>query len=332
MQQLMSHVFRYRIVTATVAACLLTAASAGAQGVGTAVLPLTVRVGPVSASIGFEVSAQAEFATTAGGVTLFAAYAPNGPLLARFPFLPPFVVDSDSSTPVPWNFNGIPPGTYYIALIYGVVTTTNIPDSQWTQLVVPGACTAAPGVGTVDRQVAGVEPNTVRLYMSTFGGCATSYLVEVGTTPGAANVASFESIGVLLTAGGVPPGNYYVRVRGRNQFGIGPYSPVLPLSVPGCSAQWMEIGSEMTASVVGHQVTLTWTPPTPAPVVGGPVTYYELARLNGGTPGSPPARILIPVTTTSVSTTLPSGTYAVGLYAGNTCRSDSLGSILFDVP
>jgi hypothetical protein len=320
------------LATVSVTACLLTATSAQAQ-IGTAVSPVNVFGDASLVSIGFSDTSQANAADSHGGVTLFAAYAPNGPLVVRLPFLPPYQVDSDSSTPAPWIFRGVPPATYYVALIYGVVDAPNIPDEAWTPLVVPGPCTGLPGMGLVDRESAGVEPGTVRLFVSAFGGCATSYLVEAGTIPGAANAASFEHTGgVLLSVSGVPPGIYYVRVRGRNQFGLGPYSSVLPVSVPDCPAMWTELGSDLTATVVGHQVTLTWTPPVPAPQVGGPITYYELAHLNDGSPESPPQRILIPVTQNSFSTTVPPGTYAVGLFAGNSCRSDAVASVLFNVP
>jgi hypothetical protein len=328
MPRLRSHSW---LATAAVTACVLTATSAGAQ-VGTAVSPLNVLGDPNIVTIGFSDTSQSNAATSYGGVTLFAAYAPNGPLLVRLPFLPPYLVDSDSSTPVPWRFSGVPPGTYYIALVYGVVDAPSIPDAAWTPLVVPGACSGPPGMGLVDRQSAGVEPGTVRLFLSALGGCATSYLVEAGTSPGAANLASFEHTGVLLSASGAPAGSYYVRVRGRNQFGIGPYSSVLPVSVPDCPPEWTEIGSDLSATVVGHQVTLTWTPPVPAPQVGGPITYYELAQLNDGSPESPPQRFLIPVTLNSFSATVPSGTYAVGLFAGNSCRSDAVASVLVNVP
>lgn len=59
--------------------------------------------------------------------------------------------------------------------------------------------------------------------MPAFGGCAGGFLVEAGSTPGASNIASFEQGGVLRDGTGVPAGNYYFRVRAKNQFGIGPY-------------------------------------------------------------------------------------------------------------
>ena len=334
MQRLIARNSWHRLAAATAAACLLTAASAAAQ-VGTAVTPLIVQGVRAAAFIGFSGIAQSDVATAAGGVTLFTAYVPNGPLLARLPIPPPFLVDPDSSTPSGWQFYGVPPGTYYVAVVYGIVAAPSIAATDWVRLVVPGVCTGAPGLGMVDRRSAEAEPSTVRLFLATFGGCATSYLVEAGTSPGVANVASIETSQFLLSAVGVPTGSYYVRVRGRNEFGIGPYSAVLPVSVPGgCPPELTEIGSVLTAAVVGHQVTLTWTPPVPAPQ-GGPITYYELARLDGRPPGSPTLPFLLPGTARSFTATVPSGTYAVGLYAGNACWSSGptgIASVSFTVP
>jgi hypothetical protein len=332
MQRLFSPRSWHRLATATAAACLLTAASAAAQ-VGTAVTPLNVQGYPNrSVAIGFSDEAQANAATAAGGVTLFSAHVPNGPLLARLALFPPFVSDPESGIPFRWNFSGVPPGSYYVAVVYGIVDAPSIPVAHWTRLVVPGACTGAPGVASVERRSPDAEPSSVQLLLTNAGGCATSYLVDVGTSPGATNVASFEHAGILLSATGVPAGSYYVRVRGRNQFGIGPHSAVLPLRVPGCLPEPVEIGSELTATVAGQQVTLTWTAPVPAPQYGGPITYYELARLDGSSPLSPPVPFLFPVTASRFTATVPSGTYAVGLYAGNACWSSPIASVAFTVP
>ena len=102
--------------------------------------------------------------------------------------------------------------------------------------------------------------------------------------------------------------------------------------MPACPPGWTELGSNLTATVVGNHVTLTWTTPTPAPQVGGPITYYELAHVNGGPPSTPPPRYLVPTGATSFSATVPSGHYVVALFAGNNCRSDTVASVIFDIP
>ena len=55
-------------------------------------------------------------------------------------------------------------------------------------------------MGLVDRDVAGVEPNAVRLFLSTIGGCTTSFLFEAGASPGATDVASLAQSSQVLSA------------------------------------------------------------------------------------------------------------------------------------
>lgn len=330
MHPIRSHISWRRLVAVFAAACLLTAAPADAQVVGTAIRPLTVQADIGFAYIGFGPDPnQWTSAEALGGVTLFASTAPNGPVLVRLPFLPPFESD-ELLTPPGWGFPGVPPGTYYVALIYGIVNTIDIPAEYWTQLVVPGTCTTVPGIGLANRDLAGVTPDTVRVFLSAFGGCATSYLVEAGTSPGATNVASFEQPGVLVNAGGVPSGDYYLRVRGRNQFGVGPISAVLPVSVPACPSEKPGEVDAITATVLGHDVTLNWTPAAAPP--GRPITYYEFALLDVAPSGTPPLRYLVPGAATSLSTTLPSATYRVLIYSGNACGSESGAIVSFKVP
>ncbi len=72
--------------------------------------------------------------TSAGGVTLFAAASPNGAILARVPYFPPFIPDPDElNYTYGWTYFGVPPGTYYVAVILGVVATPNIAASDWTR-------------------------------------------------------------------------------------------------------------------------------------------------------------------------------------------------------
>lgn len=319
-----------RLAALALTVCLVNAAAAGAQAIGTPVNGLNLKSEASDVYIGLESTAQAEFGNTAGGLTLFASYAPNGPALVRLPFPAPFYVDPDGGFPPGWSFQGVPPGLYYVVMIYGIVATPNVPAQAWRPLPVTAGCTTAPGLGLVDRQSAGVSSGDVRLFMSAVGGCATSYLVEAGTTPGGSNVASFEQAGVLLAAPAVPPGNYYVRVRGKNQFGVGPYSAVLPVSVPDCVAEGPDEIDNLKATVVGPVVTLTWTAPVTPP--GRPITYYELARLDGVPAGQPPPRILIPSAVTSFSATVPPGTYTISLFAGNACGTGTTDALRFTVP
>ena len=221
------------------------------------------------------------------------------------------------------------PGTYYVAVILGVVATPNIAASDWTAVVVPGGCSGPPGIGLATQEAAGTGPNDVRLRPASWGGCGSSFLVEVGTSPGSANVGTFTLAGGVLAASAVPPGNYYVRVRGQNQFGLGPHSAVLPVSVPACTTIVMA-DYQLTATVNGSQVTLNWTPGPPP--LGGPATFYEVAIFAPSVPLEAWPRVLLPTPATSISASVPSGAYRIALVAGNSCGTWFAGTTTFTVP
>ena len=320
---------RARLAIAALAICALTAADAAAQ-IGRPFTPLIVLTDVNAAMVGIYVGRDTiDEMTAAGGITVFASMSPNGPLVASVPYLPPFNAPINELDPVyTWSFFGVPAGTYYVAIVLGVVQTPNIPNNAWTQVVVPGGCTSPPGTGLVTRAAAG-GPANVRLQLAAWGGCSTSYLVEAGTTPGGTNVLSFEQPGDALTASNVPAGNYYVRVRGRNALGTGRHSAVLPVAVPACTTL-DEAEYDFQASVAGNQVTLTWTPgPTPP---GGPITFYEVAVFQPSSPIEAWPHFLLPSLAPSVTTTLPSGSHRLALIAGNRCGTFLAGMVLFTVP
>jgi hypothetical protein len=299
--------------------------------IGTAFKPLAIQTSPNSALIqiytGQNTLAQM---TSAGGVTLFAAASPNGAILARLPYFPPFIPDpNELNYTYGWGYFGVPPGTYYVAVILGVVATPNIAASDWTAVVVPGGCTSAPGIGLATREVTGAGPNDVRLRLASWGGCASTFVVEAGTSPGSANVGTFSIPGGVLAASAVPAGNYYVRVRGQNQFGLGPQSAVLPVSVPACTTV-DQTDYQLTPAVNGSQVTLTWTPGAPPP--GGPPTYYEIAIFAPSVPLEAWPRVLLATPVTSITASVPPGPYTVALVAGNGCGSWLAGLATFTVP
>jgi hypothetical protein len=323
----------FGLATAALVASVLTAAEAGAQ-VGTAFKPLAVQTGPNYASIRVYVHTlthNIQQMNSAGGVTVFAAASPNGAILARIPYFAPFRgPDPEQDSTYGWSYVGVPPGTYYVAVILGVVATPNIPASDWTAVVVPGACNTPPGIGLANREATGTGPNDVRLRVASWGGCASNFLVEVGTSPGSANVGTFSVPGGVLAASAVPAGSYYVRVRGQNQFGIGPPSAVFPVSVPACAPIVQPIPDLLTATVSGNQVTLNWTPGPPQP--GGPPTFYEIALFAPSVPLEAWPRVLLPTLATSISASVPSGPYTVALVAGNSCGWWLAGTRAFTVP
>ena len=265
------------------------------------------------------------------GATLFASSAPGGPLLARVPLLPPYQMDLEAGILPTFRFNGVPPGNYFVVMISGVVGTPTVPPSAWTQMVVSGSCSAAPGIGFVGRD-SGQGPGTLRLFLASGDGCASTYELEAGTTPGASNIGTFTNLGQSLVVPTPPPGVYYVRARGRNAFGAGALSDVLPIAVPDCNpslGQRPPDGpSNLHATVVGNNVTLTWTQSPGGP----PQTFQELLLLHLRVGAQPIPTLLFPATATSVSATVPSGLYHVAILGGNACGKSDGDAVQFTVP
>jgi hypothetical protein len=111
----------------------------------------------------------------------------------------------------------------------------------------------------------------------TTGGALTTYVIEAGTAPGLTNLTSFATgnTQTSMVFTGVPPGVYYLRIRGRNSLGTG-----LPSNeVAATSGALPNAPSALNATVVGSTVTLSWSPPT----AGEPVTTYVLEA--GSAPG-----------------------------------------------
>ena len=266
------------------------------------------------------------------GATLFASGSPGGALLARVPLLPPYQYNAEAGLSPIYNFNGVPPGTYYLVLVSGVVGAPAVPNSAWRQVVVSGGCPAAvPGIGSVVRDT-GAAPGTLGLFLASGDGCGTSYELQAGTAPGAGNIGTFTGLLQALTVPTPPPGVYYVRARGRNAFGAGEWSDVLPISVPNCVEALGQRPPDgpflLKASVVGNNVTLTWTQSA-----GGPSQIFqELLLFHQRVGAQPVPTILLPGNISSVSAAVPSGVYSVGILGGNACGKSDIDNIQFTVP
>lgn len=266
-----------------------------------------------------------EIAEADGGATLFASSSPAGPIIARVPLPPPYEYDPDVRI-VTFAFRGVPPGTYYVVMVSGNVGATNAPASAWRRVIVSGVCTGVPGIGSVARDN-GEAPGTVRLFLSSGDGCATTFDLDLGSTPGGRELGTLSNLGQLLVAATPPAGQYYVRVRGRNAFGVGPYSNVLPISVPSCIADWQPATSS-AVSVVGNNVTLSWAPSPGTP----PLTFQELWFVRPRPPNQDPPTILLPGGVTSVSGAVPAGQYVISIQGGTACGKASMATFTFTVP
>src|SRR5262249_47402835 len=126
---------------------------------------------------------------------------------------------STGNTATSFSANGVGSGVYYVRVRATNTSGTSSPSNE-AILTVGNGCAAPPGTPT--GLVATAIGTTVILTWSAASG-ATSYVVEAGATPGAANLANSDlgSAATSYTAQNVGRGRYYVRIRGKNACGIG---------------------------------------------------------------------------------------------------------------
>ena len=210
---------------------------------------------------------------------------------------------------------GIPNGTYvgftsnsreYVSEIFDNIRCTTTCSSATavvtgTPIVVTGA--GAFGASDVAELVTGVDfgldvrneapgaPTNLQALTTTFNvqltwmaptpsatGVATSYIVEAGLSPGTTIVSIPVSTSSYLAVG-VPPGAYYVRVRGVNAAGVGPPSNEVVLVVAASGASLPEPPTNAVAFLSGGLLTMTWAPATAG---GRPTDYLVEAGTSTG--------------------------------------------------
>lgn len=135
----------------------------------------------------------------------------------------------------------------------------------------------------------------------------TAYVLEAGSASGLSNMARVNTGAARSFTVDVPPGTFYVRVRGINAVGVS--QPSNEVVVTGRGAP--ERPGTLRASGSGNSVTLRWSAPSSgtAPAgyiveVGSAAGLSNIGRFNVGA-------------TTTLSTTVPPGTYYVRVRAYN---------------
>ena len=167
-------------------------------------------------------------------------------------------------------------------------------------LVAPGAPTA------LAAAVSG--PNVALTWTTpTAGDPPTSYVLEAGSASGLADLANSDtgSSTPALTATGVAPGTYFVRVRARNASGTSAPSNEIIVTIAGPCATVAGPPTGLGATVSGAAVTLTWLAPN-----GGcaPTSYLIEA---GSAPG---LSNLASVPTGNTATVFSAGNVGGGVY------------------
>jgi hypothetical protein len=160
-----------------------------------------------------------------------------------------------------------------------------------------------------------VTGNTVTLNWQApaTGTAPLGYILEASLTPGGVAVALFAVESTSVTVSSVPTGVFYVRVRAADTQGVGAPSNEAVVAVPnggGCGTVPNAPGS-LVSTVVGNQVTLTWS----ATAAGCPATGFVIQA--GTMPGSSNLALINVGPATSLSVTAPPGTYHVRVVATN---------------
>lgn len=158
---------------------------------------------------------------------------------------------------------------------------------------------------------AAVSGSTVTLdwQPGTGGGPVLSYQLEAGSAPGLADLLVDDVQGEGLVVPGVPPGLYFVRVRGLNSSGLGPASLEAAVRV-GCGGPPL-LPSGLTATVApGGVVSLQWQGT-------GEATGYLIEAGSG--PGLSNLAQIAVGPTAAVDGAVPPGTYYVRIRAVTSC-------------
>ncbi len=147
---------------------------------------------------------------------------------------------------------------------------------------------------------------------ATTGGPADSYILEAGSGPGLANIATFvlNSPNTSTVVNAVPPGIYHVRVRARNVLGTSGPSPDTVVTVGPCEAPGAP--TNMGYTTADNLVTITWS----APATGVTQGYLLSA---GFAPGDSSALVMPLGPTPAFQGVAPFGTYFVRIAARNSC-------------
>lgn len=116
------------------------------------------------------------------------------------------------------EFSGIPAGLYFLRARARNDCGTTAPSAEFVLNVGDVPLPPTPPIGLTGTAVNGVV--TLQWTASTLTA-VTGYILEAGRTQGANDIAVIPVSGTTFGTAGVPPGVYFVRVRGVNANGIG---------------------------------------------------------------------------------------------------------------
>jgi hypothetical protein len=157
-----------------------------------------------------------------------------------------------NSTATTFSANGVASGSYYVRVRAQNSAGTSPPSNEILLIVGSTGCISAPGAPP--GLTSSVSGSTVSLAWGVSSGSPTTYIVEAGSSSGAANLANSNlgSSATAFTATGVGAGTYYVRVRARNACGTSAASNEVVIVV-GSSAGVVITGwsARLSISIIG---------------------------------------------------------------------------------
>ena len=182
--------------------------------------------------------------------------------------------------------NNVPPGTYFVR-VRGKDAAGAGPASNEVTVVVGGS--GPPAANCTPRNLSGIAVGSdVALGWNEPSGSGSqcgsnSYLIQVGTSPGASNLAQVSTPGLIpsYTVSGAPAGTYYIRVRSQGPGGLSAPSNEVVVTVSGVSppgtTTWTGVpatggGDDDDCGVVTADVSMT--------VVQSGTTVTGIFRLN----------------------------------------------------
>jgi hypothetical protein len=250
----MSRALLRRLLLALVAAVLVGPAAAEAQllNYGDPVAGLNLLTSNGEVYVNFTQAALAPGGGLPDGYTLYASTSPGGPILAT---------DTVSSANTPFfHYLGVPTGVYWIRVVVGLNRQGPPTTADWRQVAVSaGACGGVPSPPRNLRRIFVEAPDPMVELTWDRDTCLSFVQLEAGSGPGLSDVL-VSRLPASRFSGIAPAGQYYVRIRGGNQYGLSAPSNELPVTVGGCVNS---APGGLSATVQGRTVSLTWTrPPT----------------------------------------------------------------------
>jgi photosystem II stability/assembly factor-like uncharacterized protein len=212
---------------------------------------------------------------------------------------------------------GLPPATVYDIQINSVTRRiVTFTYGRGAYASTTATTTTAGGLAPPTNLQASVVGDTVMLTWSAPStGGPSGYVIDAGTGPGLANLATLPIATTSFTAVSVPRGTYYVRVRSASggERSAPSNEVVVNVGTPGGTGCTTEppVPSTLTSTVAGQLVTMQWT------AAPGAVSYVIEAGSSSGN-----ANIVVfdtgSAATTFTASAVP-GTYYVRVRARNAC-------------